>query len=157
MRKPVVVKLVTGEHLFTEVKKDEASQALSLYQPYRVGITDNNLLLAPWVPFTDDEIFIIPISKVVSISNLDSEHKKMYGSVLMGLEISKHKSKLDKSIIYKPDVKDIIEKVFDDILYTVADIGLSYGIQIPEYEDLKSTYYSFVFNLMGSNNVALRQ
>lgn len=146
-RSPVILKLVSEEVLFCEVESMDKGM-LAIYHPHKVSIKGVNLELAQWVPFSDDEVYHIQADKIVSISSMDDFHRKMYGTIVLGLSANNIKRAAVDAIKININLAQKLNNIFDELLYSTTEIGLKYKISVPDIDLIREQFYSFVFNNM---------
>ena len=116
-----IVKLSDGSTLVGSISLDK--EFLRIQNPLQLittprmtdhGIKDDNTL-APWVPFTNDKMFVIPKEKVMVISRAAKELANYYDVILTKLQQTKVKAVYSAEEINKiMDIADRLEKQLRD-------------------------------------------
>ncbi len=158
-RYPGVIKLDNGETIFAEIYEStgENESYLTVRLPYTVMILKNQMMMAHWIPFSDDEFYRIPMAKVITIASMDTTHKKIYATVVLAKNADLIKNVVMDEI--KGNVNDLgsrLSKLFDELLYTTTEISMAYSVPMPEVKDLRDSFYSYVidcFESLGVSNV----
>lgn len=126
-----VVKLTTGETLFTEIV-DVSDYSYTLRKPRLVRMhmigqhqEVEGFTLTPWVPFTDDDIFEIKDIIVYYIGELSESFVKFYGATLMREEIAKLNVKSKKRL----ESGEYGFTVYKEVLETMRELGEDYSIK----------------------------
>ena len=79
-----------------------------------VGVKEDNTL-APWIPFTNDKMFVIPKEKVMVISRAAKELANYYDVILTKLQQTKVKAVYSAEEINKiMEIADKLEKELRD-------------------------------------------
>jgi hypothetical protein len=71
-----ILKLVTGEDVIARV--EVAEDVYTIEKGFRLGITQQGLMMAPLCPFSKDNILTISEDKIVFITDPDSEIETEY-------------------------------------------------------------------------------
>lgn len=161
--KTVCIKLATGEEIFAELMLDDDEQALDqnflkLYQPYQVRVFNNsgkmNMMLSPWQVFSDDMIYLVRASHVVSINSLDEQHTQVYGAMVTNRELQIIQNEIASAAKMNTITKNQIDNSLKETLGVLMKSGIKYHIPMPELEEVKHDFYTF---LMGQyeNEVAV--
>ena len=79
-----------------------SANALELKTSYRHGAlgTNEDSSLAPWLPFTEDKVFVIPKDKVVVITQANKNISHYYEVILNKIERQKKDAKPGKITTY---------------------------------------------------------
>ena len=83
------IKLISGEEIVAKVSYVEEDQVLFLFRPMKVesvkqkkhGQTVDGFVLQEWIHSTYDDSFIIPMDKVLTMTELDKRIEKYYLSM----------------------------------------------------------------------------
>mgnify|MGYP005730235491 FL=1 len=132
-----IVKLSDGSTLVGSISLDQdflrIQNPLQLITTPRMtehGVKEDNTL-APWVPFTNDKMFVIPKDKVIVVSRAAKELANYYDVILTKLQQTKVKAVYSAEEINKiMDIADRLEKqlrdgeeddnmIHDDIVKTI--------------------------------------
>ena len=106
-----IVKLLDGSTLVGSISLDK--EFLRIQNPLQLittprmtehGLKDDNTL-APWVPFTNDKMFVIPKDKVMVVSRAAKELANYYDVILTKLQQVKTKTS------YSPQEMNIIMEI----------------------------------------------
>ena len=132
-----IVKLSDGSTLVGSISLDK--EFLRIQNPLQLittprmtehGVKEDNTL-APWVPFTNDKMFVIPKDKVMVVSRAAKELANYYDVILTKLQQTKVKAVYSAEEINKiMDIADRLEKqlrdgeeddnmIHDDIVKTI--------------------------------------
>lgn len=138
---PLCVKLITGETLFTEsdCAVNDAG-FIKFGNSYKVDIENTSLRLSQYIPFSDDQAIEIHSSNVVTMTNLNNDHKKIYGSVLLNDVVSNTRESIDKLDIVHIDLRTKFESLFDKFIIDAVDIHHRYDLNPPELSVIKSQF-----------------
>jgi hypothetical protein len=144
-RFPGVIKLDNGDTLFAEIEENIESNFVTLRLPYEVKIHNEKIQMMQWNPFSDDEAYKVPIHKIVNIATLDQNHMRIYSSFVFAGNAFKIKEQVKKAIATKDaKLKESLKSLFDELMFTTAEIGLRYKVNIPELDQLKDQFYLYV-------------
>ena len=116
-----IVKLSDGSTLVGSISLDQdflrIQNPLQLITTPRMtehGVKEDNTL-APWVPFTNDKMFVIPKDKVMVVSRAAKELANYYDVILTKLQQAKVKAVYSAEEINKRmDIADRLEKQLRD-------------------------------------------
>lgn len=86
------IKLISGEEIVAKVSYITEEESLFIFQPMlvemvktkKLGQTVEGFHLSEWLHATYDDSFIIPMEKIVTISELDKRIERYYISILEG-------------------------------------------------------------------------
>jgi hypothetical protein len=119
------IKLVTGEEIVSKVCYLEDEQSLLLENPKKVmeikqrknGETVEGFVLVDWIHSTYENMFVLPMERVLTMSELDKRIEKYYLSILDGNEDTGkvETSKLNQRLGYLGSVKEMkktLEKIY---------------------------------------------
>ena len=121
------IKLVTGEEIVAKVCYMEEEQALLLENPKKVteikqrknGETVEGFVLVDWIHSTYENMFVLPMERVLTMSELDKRIERYYLSIIDGNneeDIGKvQPSKLNQRMGYLGSVKEMkktLEKIY---------------------------------------------
>ena len=87
------------------------------------GIKDDNTL-APWVPFTNDKMFVIPKEKVMVISRAAKELASYYDVILAKLQQTKIKAAYSAQEVKK--ILEIAEELDEELKQKEEEENLLY-------------------------------
>ena len=112
-----IVRLTDGSTLVGSISIDKdflrIQNPLQLITTPRMtaqGLKDDNTL-APWVPFTNDKMFVVPKDKVMVISRAAKELANYYEVILSKLQNTKIKAAYTPQEIEKMiEIADVIDK-----------------------------------------------
>lgn len=150
--KTVCIKLTSGDDLFAELMvNDEESldqNFLKVYQPYQARVMNRegrvNLMLSPWQLFSDDMIFLIQASHVISINSLDDQHTQLYGTKVTNTELKLLQNDLAEAAKLGTITAKQIEEGLKDTLGILMKSGIRYNIQLPDLDQVKNDFYTFL-------------
>lgn len=158
----VCIKTTTGEDIFTELLDDEVSKQkglMALYQPYVVKIVnmrDNvQMILSPWQIFTDDSIYYLSIDHVMTINSIDDHHLQLYGAMVSNAELKIIQNELAKEVRNNTVTAKFIEDSLKATFMVIMKSGIKYGIPMPEKEQVKTDFYTFLMGQYENNFTAL--
>ena len=121
------IKLITGEEIVAKVCYMEEEQALLLENPKKVteikqrknGETVEGFVLVDWIHSTYENMFVLPMERVLTMSELDKRIERYYLSIVDGNneeDIGKvQPSKLNQRMGYLGSVKEMkktLEKIY---------------------------------------------
>ena len=121
------IKLITGEEIVAKVCYMEEEQALLLENPKKVteikqrknGETVEGFVLVDWIHSTYENMFVLPMERVLTMSELDKRIERYYLSIIDGNneeDIGKvQPSKLNQRMGYLGSVKEMkktLEKIY---------------------------------------------
>mgnify|MGYP002697873425 CR=1 FL=1 len=121
------IKLVTGEEIVAKVCYMEEEHSLLLENPKKVteikqrknGETVEGFVLVDWIHSTYENMFVLPMERVLTMSELDKRIERYYLSIVDGNneeDIGKVKpSKLNQRMGYLGSVKEMkktLEKIY---------------------------------------------
>ena len=119
------IKLVTGEEIVSKVCYLEDEQSLLLENPKKVmeikqrknGETVEGFVLVDWIHSTYENMFVLPMERVLTMSELDKRIEKYYLSILDGNEDTGkvETSKLNQRMGYLGSVNEMkktLEKIY---------------------------------------------
>ena len=87
------------------------------------GVKEDNTL-SPWVPFTNDKMFVVPKDKVMVISRAAKELANYYDVILTKLQQSKVKANYSTKEINK--IMEIAEQLDDEMRQREEEESLLY-------------------------------
>ena len=125
-----IVKLSDGSTLVGSISLDK--EFLRIQNPLQLittprmtehGLKDDNTL-APWVPFTNDKMFVIPKDKVMVVSRAAKELANYYDVILTKLQQSKVKANYSTKEINK--IMEIAEQLDDEMRQREEEESLLY-------------------------------
>ena len=125
-----IVKLSDGSTLVGSISLDK--EFLRIQNPLQLittprmtehGLKDDNTL-APWVPFTNDKMFVIPKDKVMVVSRAAKELANYYDVILTKLQQVKTKASYSPQEITK--IMEIAEQLDDELRKREDEEGLLY-------------------------------
>ena len=114
-----IVKLSDGSTLVGSISLDK--EFLRIQNPLQLittprmteyGLKDDSTL-SPWIPFTEDKMFVIPKDKVMVISRAAKELANYYDVILTKLQQSKVKANYSTKEINK--IMEIAEQLDDEL------------------------------------------
>tara|TARA_B100001996_G_scaffold362446_1_gene329961 strand:+ start:442 stop:891 length:450 start_codon:yes stop_codon:yes gene_type:complete len=125
-----IVKLSDGSTLVGSISLDK--EFLRIQNPLQLittpRMTDHGLkddsTLAPWIPFTNDKMFVIPKEKVVVISRAAKELANYYDVILTKLQQTKVKAAYSTQEINK--IMDIAEQLDEELRKREEEESLLY-------------------------------
>lgn len=153
MVKPMCLKLMNGETIFSEIIMDDASTSdlTKLYLPHVVSLLSTSkgeiqFVIRPWVPFTDDLFHYISPNNILNASSLDRHHLKLYGSLVV-----KHEIEMVYNTVVSEAKQGIINSLkFQAALDTMHKImeksHLLYEMNVPSKSEIDSSFYKFVMD-----------
>ena len=121
------IKLVTGEEIVAKVCYMEEEHSLLLENPKKVteikqrknGETVEGFVLVDWIHSTYENMFVLPMERVLTMSELDKRIERYYLSIIDGNneeDIGKvQPSKLNQRMGYLGSVKEMkktLEKIY---------------------------------------------
>ena len=149
--KTVCLKLTSGEDIFAELIDDDKlldQNFVKLYQPYEARVMNMdgrmNMMLSPWQVFTDDLTYIIQADHVMSINSLDKHHTQIYGAMVMNTELKIIQQELSYEAKLRTLTKDQIDNSLKETLAVVMNAGAKYFVPMPELDQVKTDFYSFL-------------
>ena len=125
-----IVKLSDGSTLVGSISLDK--EFLRIQNPLQLittprmtehGLKDDSTL-APWIPFTNDKMFVIPKDKVVVVSRAAKELANYYDVILTKLQQTKVKAAYSTQEINK--IMDIAEQLDEELRQREEEEGLLY-------------------------------
>jgi hypothetical protein len=125
-----IVKLSDGSTLVGSISLDK--EFLRIQNPLQLittprmtehGLKDDNTL-APWVPFTNDKMFVIPKDKVMVVSRAAKELANYYDVILTKLQQSKVKAAYSPQEINK--IMEIAEQLDEELRQREEEDSLLY-------------------------------
>tara|TARA_Y100000996_G_scaffold366729_1_gene312154 strand:- start:11 stop:463 length:453 start_codon:yes stop_codon:yes gene_type:complete len=125
-----IVKLSDGSTLVGSISLD--NDFLRIQNPLQLittprmtdhGIKDDNTL-APWVPFTNDKMFVIPKEKVMVISRAAKELASYYDVILAKLQQTKIKAAYSAQEVKK--ILEIAEELDEELKQKEEEENLLY-------------------------------
>ena len=125
-----IVKLSDGSTLVGSISLDK--EFLRIQNPLQLittprmtdhGIKDDNTL-APWVPFTNDKMFVIPKEKVMVISRAAKELASYYDVILHKLQQTKIKAAYSAQEVKK--ILEIAEELDEELKQKEEEENLLY-------------------------------
>ena len=125
-----IVKLLDGSTIVGSISLDK--EFLRIQNPLQLittprmtehGLKDDNTL-APWVPFTNDKMFVIPKEKVMVISRAAKELANYYDVILTKLQQTKVKAAYTPQEINK--IMEIAEQLDDEMRQREEEESLLY-------------------------------
>ena len=125
-----IVKLSDGSTLVGSISLDK--EFLRIQNPLQLittprmtehGLKDDNTL-APWVPFTNDKMFVIPKEKVMVISRAAKELANYYDVILTKLQQTKVKAAYTPQETNK--IMEIAEQLDDEMRQREEEESLLY-------------------------------
>ena len=125
-----IVKLSDGSTLVGSISLDK--EFLRIQNPLQLittprmteqGLKDDNTL-APWVPFTNDKMFVIPKDKVMVVSRAAKELANYYDVILTKLQQVKTKSSYSPQEITK--IMEIAEELDEELRQREEEESLLY-------------------------------
>ena len=125
-----IVKLTDGSTIVGSISLDKdflrIQNPLQLITTPRMtdhGIKDDNTL-APWVPFTNDKMFVIPKEKVMVISRAAKELASYYDVILAKLQQTKIKAAYSAQEVKK--ILEIAEELDEELKQKEEEENLLY-------------------------------
>ena len=121
------IKLITGEEIVAKVCYMEDEQSLLIENPKKVmeikqrrnGETIDGFVLVDWIHSTYESMFVLPMERVLTMSELDKRIEKYYLSVVDGSDDEDtgkvEPSKLNQRMGYLGSVKEMkktLEKIY---------------------------------------------
>ena len=125
-----IVKLSDGSTLVGSISLDK--EFLRIQNPLQLittprmtehGLKDDNTL-APWVPFTNDKMFVIPKDKVMVVSRAAKELANYYDVILTKLQQVKTKASYSPQEITK--IMEIAEQLDEEMKQREEEESLLY-------------------------------
>ena len=125
-----IVKLLDGSTLVGSISLDK--EFLRIQNPLQLittprmtehGLKDDNTL-APWVPFTNDKMFVIPKDKVMVVSRAAKELANYYDVILTKLQQVKTKASYSPQEITK--IMEIAEQLDEELRQREEEENLLY-------------------------------
>ena len=125
-----IVKLLDGSTLVGSISLDK--EFLRIQNPLQLittprmtehGLKDDNTL-APWVPFTNDKMFVIPKDKVMVVSRAAKELANYYDVILTKLQQVKTKASYSPQEITK--IMEIAEQLDEELRQREEEDSLLY-------------------------------
>ena len=125
-----IVKLLDGCTLVGSISLDK--EFLRIQNPLQLittprmtefGLKDDSTL-APWIPFTEDKMFVIPKDKVMVVSRAAKELANYYDVILTKLQQSKVKANYSTKEINK--IMEIAEQLDDELKQREEEESLLY-------------------------------
>ena len=125
-----IVKLLDGSTLVGSISLDK--EFLRIQNPLQLittprmtehGLKDDNTL-APWVPFTNDKMFVIPKDKVMVVSRAAKELANYYDVILTKLQQVKTKTSYSPQEITK--IMEIAEQLDEELKQREEEESLLY-------------------------------
>ena len=125
-----IVKLLDGCTLVGSITLDK--EFLRIQNPLQLittprmtefGLKDDSTL-APWIPFTEDKMFVIPKDKVMVVSRAAKELANYYDVILTKLQDSKVKANYSTKEINK--IMEIAEQLDDEMRQREEEESLLY-------------------------------
>ena len=125
-----IVKLSDGSTLVGSISLDK--EFLRIQNPLQLittprmtehGLKDDNTL-APWVPFTNDKLFVIPKDKVMVVSRAAKELANYYDVILTKLQQVKTKASYSPQEITK--IMEIAEQLDEELRQREEEESLLY-------------------------------
>ena len=125
-----IVKLLDGSTIVGSISLDK--EFLRIQNPLQLittprmtehGLKDDNTL-APWVPFTNDKMFVIPKDKVMVVSRAAKELANYYDVILTKLQQSKVKAAYSPQEINK--IMEIAEQLDEEMRQREEEDNLLY-------------------------------
>jgi len=125
-----IVKLSDGSTLVGSISLDK--EFLRIQNPLQLittprmteqGLKDDNTL-APWVPFTNDKMFVIPKDKVMVVSRAAKELANYYDVILTKLQQVKTKASYSPQEITK--IMEIAEQLDEELRQREEEESLLY-------------------------------
>ena len=125
-----IVKLLDGSTLVGSISLDK--EFLRIQNPLQLittprmtehGLKDDNTL-APWVPFTNDKMFVIPKDKVMVVSRAAKELANYYDVILTKLQQVKTKTSYSPQEITK--IMEIAEQLDEELRQREEEESLLY-------------------------------
>tara|TARA_E500000178_G_C16777989_1_gene642281 strand:+ start:19 stop:468 length:450 start_codon:yes stop_codon:yes gene_type:complete len=125
-----IVKLLDGCTLVGSISLDK--EFLRIQNPLQLittprmtefGLKDDSTL-APWIPFTEDKMFVIPKDKVMVVSRAAKELANYYDVILSKLQQSKVKTEYSTKEINK--IMEIAEQLDDEMRQKEEEESLLY-------------------------------
>ena len=125
-----IVKLLDGCTLVGSISLDK--EFLRIQNPLQLittprmtehGLKDDNTL-APWVPFTNDKMFVIPKDKVMVVSRAAKELANYYDVILTKLQQVKTKASYSPQEITK--IMEIAEQLDEELRQREEEESLLY-------------------------------
>ena len=125
-----IVKLLDGSTLVGSISLDK--EFLRIQNPLQLittprmtehGLKDDNTL-APWVPFTNDKMFVIPKDKVMVVSRAAKELANYYEVILSKVQQTKIKTAYSPQEINK--IMEIAEQLDEEMKQREEEESLLY-------------------------------
>ena len=125
-----IVKLSDGSTLVGSISLDKEFlriqnplQLITTPRMTEVGVKEDNTL-APWIPFTNDKMFVIPKEKVMVISKAAKELANYYDVILTKLQQVKTKASYSPQEINK--ILEIAEQLDEELRQKEEEESLLY-------------------------------
>ena len=127
-----IVKLSDGSTLVGSISLDK--EFLRIQNPLQLittprmteqGVKDDSTL-SPWIPFTNDKMFVIPKEKVVVISRAAKELANYYDVILTKLQQTKVKVKTSYSTEEINKIMEIAEQLDEEMKQREEEESLLY-------------------------------
>ena len=131
-----MVRLMDGTTIMGSITVDKdflrITNALELNTVKReteFGVKDDSTL-APWVPFTEDKMFVIPKDKVIVISRAAKELASYYDVILTKLQQTKVKVKTSYSTAEINKIMEIADQLDEELRKREEEEDLLYDTRI---------------------------
>ena len=131
-----MVRLMDGTTIMGSITVDKdflrITNALELNTVKReteFGVKDDSTL-APWVPFTEDKMFVIPKDKVMVISRAAKELASYYDVILTKLQQTKVKVKTSYSTAEINKIMEIADQLDEELRKREEEEDLLYDTRI---------------------------
>ena len=125
-----IVKLSDGSTLVGSISLDKEFlriqnplQLITTPRMTEVGVKEDNTL-APWIPFTNDKMFVIPKEKVMVISRAAKELASYYDVILAKLQQTKIKAAYSAQEVKK--ILEIAEELDEELKQKEEEENLLY-------------------------------
>jgi len=131
-----IVKLSDGSTLVGSISLDK--EFLRIQNPLQLittprmteqGVKDDSTL-SPWIPFTNDKMFVIPKEKVVVISRAAKELANYYDVILTKLQQTKIKAKTSYSTEEINKIMEIADQLDEELRRREEEEDLLYDTRI---------------------------
>lgn len=131
-----ILKLKTGETLFAEIvehnEDDIVVRKPLVVKTFPVDMGREGLILNHWIPYTEDEIFDIPVDLVYYMGGLKEQFIKYYGSVLMREELAALREQVEKRSNKGEHYSDVYKEILSEVISLGEDYSIKYGLNPEE-------------------------
>ena len=137
-----VLKLKTGETLFAEIVEQNVDDIVvrrpMMVKSFQYDDLREGLTLQSWVPFTDDEIFDIPLDIVYYMGELKEQFIKYYGSSMMREDLTKLRERGFNRVKSGVPLSDIYQEILRQVKELGEDYSIKYGLSREESSQMIS-------------------